>query len=220
MGYTLEIFNAGGQGLSAKARSSGRICGLFRDHCTFAALLDSGGCGGFILFHLLLSTLPGPFVAVLDIALPFGTQHSIPEDEEWLREVVLDTPALMVDVVVGGVVGRDLLKGVPRELVAAMVIDCFNGRHRKEPHALAGRHHGGQESHARTGCIKQESFDWMVVQSTEGVWDIKAMVARMEFDWRWLESITHDTDSCSAYHIASGSGAWRDAKSTAKYLRR
>lgn len=113
----------------------------------------------------------------------------------------------MVDVVVGGVVGRDLLKGVPRELVAAMVIDCFDCGHREEPHALTGRHSGSQESHTRTGCIKEESFDWVVVQSTKGVRDIKAMVARMEFDWRWLESITHNTDSCSAYHIASGSSA-------------
>lgn len=186
MGYTLEIFNASGQGLSAKARSSIRVSWLFRDHCTFAALLDSGGCGGYggcILFHLFLGTLPGPFVAVFDITLPLGTQHSIPENEEWLREVVLDTPALVVDVVVGSVVGRDLLKRVPRELVTAMVIDCFDCGHREEPHALTGRHPGGQKSHTRTGCVKEESFDRMVVQSTEGVRDIKAMVARMEFDW-------------------------------------
>lgn len=87
-----------------------------------------------------------------------------------------------MDVVVGGVVGRDLLKGVPRELVAAMVIDGFDCRHREEPHALTGGHPGGQKSHTRTGCIKEESFDWMVVQSTKGVRHIKAMVARMEFD--------------------------------------
>lgn len=88
----------------------------------------------------------------------------------------------MVDVVVGGIVGRDFLKGVPRKLIAAMVIDCLDCRHREEPHALTGRHHSGQESHTRTGCIKQETFDWMVVQSTESVRDIKAMVARMEFN--------------------------------------
>lgn len=135
------------------------------------------------MLDLFLGSLPGALIFESDVAVPTGVEQTIPKSEEWLGEVGLDTPALVVDVVVGSVVGRDLLKRVPRELVTAMVIDCFDCGHREEPHALTGRHPGGQKSHTRTGCVKEESFDRMVVQSTEGVRDIKAMVARMEFDW-------------------------------------
>lgn len=135
-----------------------------------------------IIVDLLLGIVASSFVAELDITLPLGTHKSIPENEEWLGKVVLDAPALVMDVMVRGIVRCDFLQGIPREGIAAMVIDCLDGGHREEPHALTVGQSSGQEPHASASCVEKETLHRMVVQSTKGVRNIKAMVTGMEFD--------------------------------------
>jgi len=49
-------------------------------------------------------------------------------DKEGLREVGLDSPALVVDVVVGSIVGENPMNRVVREFVSAMVEHRLDGR--------------------------------------------------------------------------------------------
>lgn len=87
-----------------------------------------------------------------------------------------------MDIVISSIVRRDLLQRVPRESIATVVINCLNGGHGKEPHALAGAHSSGQEGHTGTSCVEQETFNWVIVQSTEGVRNVEAMMAGVKFD--------------------------------------
>lgn len=87
-----------------------------------------------------------------------------------------------MNVMVSGVVRRDLLQRVPRELIATVVVDCLYCGHGEEPHALTSGHAGGQECHTGAGGIQQETFNRVVVQSTKSIWNVKAMVARVEFN--------------------------------------
>lgn len=59
---------------------------------------------GSIHVHLLLGALTGPLIAKLDLALPLCVEEAVPEDKEGLREVGLDAPALVMDIVVGSIV--------------------------------------------------------------------------------------------------------------------
>lgn len=87
-----------------------------------------------------------------------------------------------MNVMVSCVVRRDFLQGIPREGIAAMVIDCLDGGHCEEPHALTVGQASGQESYASASCVEKETLHGMVVQSTKGVRNVKAMVTGMEFD--------------------------------------
>lgn len=82
---------------------------------------------------------------------------------------------------ISSVVGGNLLKGVPRESVAAMIIDRLDRGHGEKPHALTIAHSSCEVCDARTGSIEQESFDGMVIQSTKSIRDIEAMVSGVEF---------------------------------------
>lgn len=151
MAWALETVN----GFAAQTSACGRSLG--GDHCGLG--LDSGCIGrsfgrlGRLHVHLLLCVVPGPLVAELHLARPLGVQQPVPEDEEGLREIGLDTPALVMNVVVGGVVGGKMLQGIPGEGVAAVVVNGLDGRAGEEPHRLAVGHSGDQEGDARSGGI-------------------------------------------------------------------
>jgi hypothetical protein len=99
---------------------------------------------------------------------------------EWLREVGFDTPALMVDVVVGSVVGEDPVDWVVWKCVTAMVHDSLDSGAGEEPHGLSHRHTREQVTQTGAQSVKSESLDWVVVQSAVGIWDVEAVVARVE----------------------------------------
>ncbi|CAG7920329.1 unnamed protein product [Penicillium olsonii] len=80
-------------------------------------------CLGGVEIHLFLRIFTRAFIALGNIAIPLGAEHAIPKDEERLGEVGLDTPALVVDVVVSCIVGCKVLQRIPGELVATVVID-------------------------------------------------------------------------------------------------
>ena len=67
------------------------------------------------------------FIAQLKITtLPTGVHTPIPKGEKRLRKIRFDPPALVVDVMIRGIVGRDSLQRVPGDGIAAMVIDGFD----------------------------------------------------------------------------------------------
>lgn len=139
----LETVNS----LTAEASSCGGPFGGDHRRLKFS-LFASGRCyrgGSFgslggLHIHLLLSVLTSPLVAKLNLALPLSIQQSVPEDEERLRKVGLDAPALVMNVVIGSVVGGEVLQGIPWESVAAMIVNGLDGRAGEEPHRLTVGH--------------------------------------------------------------------------------
>lgn len=109
-----------------------------------------------------------------------GVQESIPEGEEGLGKVGLDTPVLVVNVVVGSIVAGDELERVPGERVAAVVVDSLDGGHGKEPHALTHSHEGGLERDSRAKGVEEEALDGVVVQSAVGIRNVESVVSRVE----------------------------------------
>ena len=97
------------------------------------------------MFDLLLSSLPRALVLQFDITIPTGVEQTIPESEERLGEVGLDTPALVVNVMVGGIVGCEMLQRVPRERIAAVIVHGLDRRASEEPHGLANGHPRSQK---------------------------------------------------------------------------
>lgn len=67
-----------------------------------------------------------------------GTAHGVPKCKEGLGKVCLDAKVLVVDVVVGSIVGKEFLKGVVGELVAAVVVDGFEGAECVKDDTFAG----------------------------------------------------------------------------------
>lgn len=179
-------------GLSSEA---GPGCwALGRDHHFFMFTVFNDGrcrrCGlglSSIRVHLLLGALTGPFVAKLNLTLPLGVEEAVPEDEEGLGEIALDAPALMVNIVVGGIVRGEVLQRIPGEGVSAVVINGLDGRAGEEPHGLAVGHPGNQEANTCTSGIQKETLNGVVVESTESVRDVEAVVTRVECHWELLE---------------------------------
>lgn len=77
-----------------------------------------------------------------------------------------------------------MLQRVPRECIAAVVVDGFDGREGEEPHALAVGHASREKGDARTRSVEEETFYRVIVQSTKCVGDVQTVVARMEGDWK------------------------------------
>lgn len=123
-------------------------------------------------FHLLYSVFP--------VALVPRVQDAVPEDKERLREVGLDAPCLVMDVVVGGVVARDVLQGVPGQGVAAVVVNGLDGREAEEEETLAGGHARKKEANTGAEGVEEETLKGVVIQSAVGVRNVEAVVSRME----------------------------------------
>ena len=132
---------------------------------------------GLPLFSQLHRLGPLPLRPVPNVHRP---QRAVPECEEGLREVRLNAPRLVVDIVVGGVITSDVLHGVPGKRVPAVVVDGLDGREAEEEGALADRHVRNQVSDAGTERVEEEALEGVVVESAVGVGDVEAVVARVE----------------------------------------
>lgn len=88
----------------------------------------------------MLSCLAATLIPCRGITYKDGAQQPVPKGEKGLRKVGLDTPALVVYVVVAGIVARDVLQRIPGQRVATVIIDGLEGRADKEVQALARRH--------------------------------------------------------------------------------
>ena len=124
-----------------------------------------------------------PLARLVGLGAPvLGIEKSVPESEEGLSKVGLDAPVLVVDVVIGGVVGKDVMDRVVRKFVTAVVEDGLDGRSGEEPHGLAHRHPCEKVSESAAKGVESEAFKWVVVQSAICVGDIEAMVTGMKGD--------------------------------------
>lgn len=76
----------------------------------------------------LLCSEPRALVAGRHVSTgPDRAEKSVPEGEEWLGEVRLDAPALVVHIVVAGIVRRDVLQRVPGQSVSTVIVNGFEG---------------------------------------------------------------------------------------------
>lgn len=134
-----------------------------------------------VLVKLLLSSDSRSFVASRNVtADPFCAEKTVPEGEEWLAEVGLDAPALVVNVVVTGVVAGNVLERIPRKSVTAVIIDSLDSAASKEPHGLSASHTSEHVGNTSTQCVKKEALEGVVVQSAISVRDVKTVVTRVE----------------------------------------
>jgi len=112
--------------------SGGGVAGLGVRDCCFLA---------DVCVHCFLCRDPSLFVPRADVpANPFRAEDTVPEGEEWLAEVRLDAPALVVHVVIAGVVAREALEGVEWQGVPAVVVDRLERAACEEAHPLPGTH--------------------------------------------------------------------------------
>ena len=125
------------------------------------------------LCHLLAFLLG----AITDV---HGIEYSVPESEEGLREIGLDSPGLVMDVVVRGVVAGNVLHGVPREGVSAVIIDGLDGGETEEEHALAHGHARKFVCQASTDGIEEEALEGVIVEGAVGIGDVETVVPRVE----------------------------------------
>lgn len=108
-------------------------------------LATSVGRGFFgttsIGLNLSLNRRPVTLITQLHVtAPPLGVHEPIPKGEKGLCKVGFDSPALVMDIVISGIVGSDMLQRIPRECIATVVIDGFDGGCREEDHALPVGH--------------------------------------------------------------------------------
>lgn len=86
----------------------------------------------------------------------------------------------MMDVMVTSIVRCDMLQGIEREGISAVIIDGFDGGSCEEPHALTRVHTGNLISYTCTKGIEEKSFEWVVVQGAVSVWHVEAVVVGMK----------------------------------------
>ena len=101
--------------------------------------------------------------------MPNCAQNSVPECKEWLTEVGLDSPALVVDIVICGIVACNMLKRIPWQLIATMIVNCLDGGPCEEAHSLTWRHASKLVANAGTYSIKEETLNWVIVQRAVSV---------------------------------------------------
>lgn len=134
-----------------------------------------------ILFNLFLSSNSRPLVAGRDVATnPFGTKKAVPEGEERLAEVGFDTPALVVNIVIAGVVAGDVLERVPRKGIATVVINSLDGAAGKEPHGLSAGHACEHVGNAGAQSVQKEALEGVIVESTVCIRYIETVVTGVE----------------------------------------
>lgn len=139
--------------------------------------------GGF-LFTLDPCVFLRSLVLECRIALPHGAQPSIPDGEEGLGEICLDAPTLMVDIMVRGVVARDMLQWIPWKRVSAVIVDSLGGAKHKEEKRHARRHHADLVGQTCTSGVQYKAFYRVIVESAVCVGHIEAVVTSVPMSWK------------------------------------
>ena len=173
---------------------------------------------------LLLCNFSCPRVFKTGVAMPHSPQELVPEGEEGLREIGLDAPALVVDIMVRSVVAGDTLERVPGERVSAVVVDSLDGRRSEKYQTLSSSHAGKLERDTRSQGIEKEALKPVVVQSAVSIGHIEAVVARVECCYRKMRqpsfhALFHGYKR-STYCTATYLCALRGGGNTAKYQQR
>ena len=167
----------------------------------------------------LLGGQSRPFVSRADITpRPNGTQKPIPEREEWLREICLDAPTLMMHVMVSSIVACEVLQRVPGQGVPAMIIDGLERGTCEEPHALAWGELCDKICKSSAKGVEQEAFKRVVIKSTIGVGHVEPVMPGVKFGYNYISVSVEDGFAVrrNAYCKATCSCAWPDARSTAR----
>lgn len=125
-----------------------------------------------LLFELLLRSATSPLVLFLHIAIVHCSTEAVKIGEKGLREIRLDSPALVMDIMIGSIVGEDPVDGVIWECIAAVVQNGLDGGAGEKPHRLAHCHTSEQVRDAGAKSVKCESLEGVVVQCAVRVWDI------------------------------------------------
>lgn len=162
------------------------LCHLL--HCSFPKLYSAAkskqSCHkrARLIYRLFRLPIGSLLLSKSILALPFKPciQECVPEGEEWLGEIGLDAPGLVVDIVVLGVITSNELEGIPGEGVSAVVINGLDGGEGEEACALTKGHAGGLKGNAGAKGVKKEALKRMVVKGTVGVWDVEAVMSRVE----------------------------------------
>lgn len=92
------------------------------------------------------------------------TEDPIPDDEERLREVVLGSVKLVMDVVVGGVVLKDDVQRIARDPKPAVVVDRLDRREGEGEEDGGSRAHAGDEEGERApprASRRRPSTGWL-----------------------------------------------------------
>ena len=89
----------------------------------------------------------------------------------------LYTPALVVDVVVGSVIASQMLKGIPGKCITAVIVNRLNGRAGEKPHPLPCCQARELEGDASPHSIKEETFEWVIVQRAKSVRNVESVMA-------------------------------------------
>lgn len=92
------------------------------------------------LLRLGRVTLSLGFEGVGPAALVPCITDFVPESEEWLREIRLDSPSLMVYVVIGSIVARQVLERVPRKRISTVIIHSLDSGQTEEQKPESLRH--------------------------------------------------------------------------------
>lgn len=142
------------------------------------------GRGGLsrLVIYLLLGGDPGAFIAGSHIAPPSRLQKAIPEGEERLREVGLNAPALMMDIMIRSIIRGEVLQGIPGEVVAGVIIHRLDGTEGEQEHRLPVVHVGREKCNTSTSGVQEESLNRVIVERTKRIGNIKAVMTRVEGD--------------------------------------
>ena len=126
-----------------------------------------------LLHRARLQPAAGP---LLERVRHMSAENLVPSDEEWLREVVLVSVQLVVDVVVRSVVPEEDVEEVEGEPEAAVVVDPLHRREGEEVNGGVGRHPRYQEGEGAAHGVEEEALDGVVVLAPKGVGDDEAVV--------------------------------------------
>ena len=75
----------------------------------------------------------------------------------------LDTPALVMDIMISGIIRRNALERIPGQSITTMIIDSLDCRTSEKPHSLAGAHSSKLESNTSSKRVQKKTFERMII---------------------------------------------------------
>ena len=138
-----------------------------------------GFWSGIRLFHGPLNRFTVTGILCSQITLECSAKEVIPETEIWLRKVVLDPPALVVNIVERRVIAGDHLEWVPWDCISTVVVNNLQGRESEKPDSFAVLDAGNVERERGTEHVQNEGLGRMSIESAITIGHVKAVVVRV-----------------------------------------
>lgn len=86
----------------------------------------------------------------------------------------------MMDVVISSVVLEENMKDIARQPQPTVIIDCFNHSKAKEIHSSSRSHPRHKERDRPAESVKQETLEWMIVESPNCRRDDQPVMLRVD----------------------------------------